>query len=558
MFDSGFGVTWSPTVYLIPPFAAAAIAVPVWIETWRHRDEPAAEALLAVVGVLFAWSVAYGIQLGFTTLSTGLIWQRISLMFGAMIPPVWLLFSLRYTGLDDGLRDWMLAVLAAEPIAFAAMVWTNPSHQLLWKTVSQDGQPGIELAFAAGYYVHITYAYVLVAVGVAALAWLAADATEVHRKQSAVLVLAALVPFAANVAYTLGLTPIPGLDLTTFTFALSTSLFALALFRLDLLEIAPVARRHWIEQLGDGVVVLDANERVVEINDVALGALEPTPQVGRSLAESLPAADPSTADGTVLDATFDGESRFYDLRHTPLTDHRGDPAGSLVGLRDVTESTRYEQRLEVANRVLRHNFRNAMNVVQGHAETLAADLDGTDADRARVIARRADEVIDLNEGIQQIATTIDADGGDAVIVDLAILVDSVVESAQLAYPTVRFTVDAPESVEAAAADRNLVRTAVEHVVENAAEYNDADEPTVEVSVVEAAGQVTVRVADNGPGIPEQERQVVQGGQETPLVHGSGVGLWVVSWVATASGGELAFTENAPRGSVVTLELPTAA
>lgn len=549
-------MVWTSSVYLVPPFAAAAIAVPVWIETWRHREEPSAEALLAVISVLFAWSVAYGIQLGFTTLSAGLVWQRVSLMFGAMIPPVWLLFALRYTGLEDRLGNWWV-VLAAEPLVFTALLWTNPSHHLLWRSATQSDHPGLKLAFEVGYYVHITYAYVLVAAGVAALAWLAVDSTTVHRKQSAVLVLAALVPFGANVAYTLGLAPVPGLDLTTFTFALSASLIALALFRLDLLDIAPIARRHWIEQLGDGVVILDADDRVLERNDVAGAALEPTPDVGDVLTESLPIARPSDADGLVLEATVDGERRFYDLRYTALTDHHGDPAGSLLGLRDVTERTQYERRLQVANRVLRHNFRNAMNVVQGHAATLSEDLDGTDADRARIIERRATEIIDLNEGIQQIASTLDSAEREPVVVDLVSVLHRVVESVRLAQPSIELTVDAPESALAAAADRNLLRTAIEHVVENAAEHNDADDPTVEVRVVDAGDRIAVSVADNGPGIPEQERVVVEGGRETPLVHGSGVGLWVASWVVTASGGDLSFSENEPRGSVVTLTLPAA-
>jgi len=97
--------------------------------------------------------------------------------------------------------------------------------------------------------------------------------------------------------------------------------------------------------------------------------------------------------------------------------------------------------------------------------------------------------------------------------------------------------------------------ALEQLLENAAAYNDADEPRVRLGVEADDGRVTIRVADNGPGIPEEERSVVTGQEETPLSHSSGLGLWLVSWVAEASGGELRFEENEPRGSIVAFDLP---
>jgi sensor histidine kinase regulating citrate/malate metabolism len=67
----------------------------------------------------------------------------------------------------------------------------------------------------------------------------------------------------------------------------------------------------------------------------------------------------------------------------------------------------------------------------------------------------------------------------------------------------------------------------------------------------------ISVADNGPGIPELERHVIESGTETPLNHSLGVGFWLMEWVATALGGEFTIADNEPRGSVVTFRLPDA-
>ena len=66
------------------------------------------------------------------------------------------------------------------------------------------------------------------------------------------------------------------------------------------------------------------------------------------------------------------------------------------------------------------------------------------------------------------------------------------------------------------------------------------------------------VADDGPGIPSSERALISEEQEiTQLRHASGLGLWLVNWVVTQSGGWLSFEDNDPRGTVVTLHVPLA-
>lgn len=544
---------WQFTAYSALPLLAAALTVPVGVEAWRNRDEPAAETFLAVAIGLFSWSLIYGLQMGFESVRVQTFWNSLTLVIGSTVPPLWLLFALRYAGLETSLSRRLYALLSVEPVVVALLVLTNGSHELLWTSVHSVGEAGVTFAFTPLYYVHLLYLYGLVVVSLGALAWVAADATTIYRKQSVVLLVAGLLPLGANVFSKLGLSPIPGVDLTTFGFGVSVSVIALAMFRSDLLDVSTVARRNLMDHPGDGVVVINQDGMIVEANRTAGLALDPPPTVGQSAASVLPGGSLEAADGQLVEVTDGAEREFYEVRYTPLTDHRGAAAGALVGLRKVTDRVEYERRLNVANRVLRHNFRNAMNVVQGHAQLLSTELSGEQAQHAAAIEGRANEVIDLNEGIQQIVATIDRQGS-AVTVELSELTESVVDEARGDYPGVTFVVEG-ECTHASVVDKELLQMALEQLVENAAAYNDADEPIVRLGVATVDGRVTVRVADNGPGIPEDERSVVTGQEETPLTHGSGLGLWLVSWVAEASGGKLEFAENEPRGSVVTFDLP---
>jgi signal transduction histidine kinase len=103
--------------------------------------------------------------------------------------------------------------------------------------------------------------------------------------------------------------------------------------------------------------------------------------------------------------------------------------------------------------------------------------------------------------------------------------------------------------------RAVIRQALSELVENSLEHTITDSPHVEVSVREASAEtVELSVADDGPGLPERERDILTAGTETQLKHGQGIGLWFVTWAVTQLGGDLQFRENDPEGSIVTIRL----
>jgi len=103
---------------------------------------------------------------------------------------------------------------------------------------------------------------------------------------------------------------------------------------------------------------------------------------------------------------------------------------------------------------------------------------------------------------------------------------------------------------------DLIDSALWHLVSNGIEHNDSAEPWVRLSVESTDQWVRVTVTDDGPGIPESERKVLEHGTETALEHGSGLGLWLVKWITDSVGGDVSFAEREPRGSMVTVELAT--
>jgi PAS domain S-box-containing protein len=227
---------------------------------------------------------------------------------------------------------------------------------------------------------------------------------------------------------------------------------------------------------------------------------------------------------------------------------------------DITERRERQKRVEILNRVLRHDLRNGMNIIKGSAEMLGDVVDGTAAvGYSETIIDRADDLIGLAEKTRAVERTLDRDRTATGPVNVREGVSTSIARLSKEYPQAEFTTDLPESAQVRADD--LLRTAIFHVVENAVEHNDTDEPTVHVSASRCETDpdvLEVSVADNGPGIPEPERALLSEEREiTQLRHASGLGLWLVNWVVTQAGGWLGFEDNDPRGTVVTLHVPLA-
>lgn len=229
--------------------------------------------------------------------------------------------------------------------------------------------------------------------------------------------------------------------------------------------------------------------------------------------------------------------------------------GVLVGAvvlinREHRTIQQLNQRNVVLNRVLRHNIRNDMNVILGYAENLKQELGPSHAATVEAIRKKATEVVNLSTSARKIGAIDGTARGEPV--DVVDIIQDRLDMIQLSYPPVTVKTDLPE--EAWVLADPLLRSIIDHVVENAIVHND-QQPVITVSVTKHADDVEIEVADNGPGIPSEEFEVLTNETETPLQHGEGLGLWLVKWFLESFDGDIQFNENEPRGSIVCIRLP---
>ncbi|MFB6122014.1 MAG: PAS domain-containing protein [Haloferacaceae archaeon] len=256
----------------------------------------------------------------------------------------------------------------------------------------------------------------------------------------------------------------------------------------------------------------------------------------------------------------DGTRMWLSVNAVPLFDDDGNVERIVTAVDDVTDRREYErrlrnqaERLSVLNRVLRHDIRTKANIVSGYADLVRRDPTRIDEGVENVRETTA-ELVELSDKIRKLERTI-AKSGATGRYDVVDAVERALTNVDAAGRDASFEVDLPAAAWTTADER--FEFAVEELLENAVEHG-GDAPTVSVSVRSETrrgrGEVVVRVADDGPGIPEHERRVLEREGETPLEHASGYGLWLVKWAVTTLDGTLDIDERERGGTVVTIRV----
>ena len=259
-------------------------------------------------------------------------------------------------------------------------------------------------------------------------------------------------------------------------------------------------------------------------------------------------------------ATRSGRTVHVDVRLVPIyeasVDQESRTPADIVGaqamVRDASERRQREGLISVMNRVLRHNVRNKLTVINGRAQLLADDLDGTAKSNAEAILQAGNRLLDLTESARRIEANREL-VPELETIDVIPIMNDSVDELEDRYPAATVTTEMPET--AVAKTLPQIETALWELLENAAEHT-GPQPTIEVGVRTTDTQVVLTITDEGPGFPEDERQVLADGKEEPLVHGQGLGLFLAYWIITNLKGEIEVPKS-QRGTTIELRLPIA-
>lgn len=265
----------------------------------------------------------------------------------------------------------------------------------------------------------------------------------------------------------------------------------------------------------------------------------------------------------------DGAMFWNKVTVTPIYDDDGSVVRFLGTQEDVTRRREHEQRLMVLNRVLRHNLRNKLSIIVGYASALKhtltrseAILSGQSDTQVDKIHTQLDYIIDnankiarLGEKVRQFHQVVDEDDRTEPV-QLGSALEDVASSYSSEFPDATIEIEGEPEV-AILANRKAFKLAMAELVENAIVHNESDNPQITIVVSRSqTDAITVQIVDSGPGMPDIEQEVLTEGDESPLLHGSGFGLWMVNWLVVRFGGNVSIDESGSSGTVISVTFPT--
>lgn len=354
------------TIYLILAPLAGVFAILAAIISWQRRKGkgfgPLTWLMISITGFLFT---------NFFELITPrpdqtLFWVQVSYIFIPLIPLFWIRFALDYSGhylLLQWKYFWVLCVVPA----ITTLCAFEPSLQyLLWKTYNfkQVGDNYLIMVVSEHglwFWVYSGMGYLLLLVGMLLIFKVYIEANNIFRKQSIWILIGTILPVVLNLIYVTH--AIPGLtkDFSPIGYCVAGLCFTIGMIRYQLLDLMPVARATLVDEIADGVVVLDADDHIVDINPAArkMLALPDSTTIGSGAEELFTGWGKAPFDPTGMNVLTEGievcvrRDRldfWFLLRVSPLRDGRGRLTGRLLMIHDITDRNRARQALQEANR----------------------------------------------------------------------------------------------------------------------------------------------------------------------------------------------------------------
>src|SRR6266508_1034401 len=335
---------WSAAGWLMLG-GAAFFAVAVGY-VWRRRGDALAVSLLVMLLAGLEWSVAYALELSSADPAARQLWGDLKYVGICLLTPAWLAFVFHYTGRVRWPSRLVGALLAVEPLALLLLLANDASHNLV-RFYPPDG--GAVAKAVPLFWVHLVYTDLLLWTGTAVFILASARLSRLYRRQSIVVFVSVLLPWAVNLLFNLDVGPFGQVDLSPFAFTLTAGVLVFGVFRFGLLDQRPVARSQIFETIKDPVLVLDPWGRVIDANPAAerLVGRKAAAAVGQPAVRLLPAlGDHAAGQATASELTV--AARTYDMVVSSLPGRPGRRGGQLVVARDVTERRQAEQALRTA------------------------------------------------------------------------------------------------------------------------------------------------------------------------------------------------------------------
>ncbi|MEA5006792.1 MAG: histidine kinase N-terminal 7TM domain-containing protein [Rikenellaceae bacterium] len=289
------------------------------------------------------------------TVDEKILWAKFEYIGGVFTPAIFLMFILRFTEKDKYLKPKYILLYLLPFFVTLCLLFIKRTEHLVWSGFSAIYPETNLMEFYHGpvfWIVYVFFAYLMMAVGSVQILLFLIKHKKNYRRQGITILLGSLIPWTSSILYISGINIAPGLDLAPASIALSGIILIYAISYTRLLNLVPVAREALVENIPDGIIALDKQERILDINRAALNLLGIANSkvhglsiysVGVSIKPLLEAIIGNNEHPSIEIDTSEG-NRIFQIIKKPL---KNTPGSRLVIINDITNQILKER--EVIN-----------------------------------------------------------------------------------------------------------------------------------------------------------------------------------------------------------------
>lgn len=557
------------TSYIWPLIISATVTTALAVYAVRHKHVPGAIPFGICMLLTTLWSVSYALEIAGADLPTKLFWANIQSISYSLNPVLWLIMVFLFIERGHWVSRRNILILLLIPIITVALAWTNEMHGLIRQDVRLDingSFPVMVKIYGLWFWIIAAYSYGLNIISESLLALSLRRKSALYREQSLSLLVGLALLLIQNALYIFGLHPVSNYDLTPVVAGISGLIIAGGVFRYRLFDIVPVARENIIENMDDGVIVLDAQKRIADLNQTAKNIFgTPSIQAIGEKAEVFFENWPDMANICSVPTTQPGElhiyneddSKIFELSYLSLLDRRGKHSGLSIIFHDITERRLIQVKLleqqrtlamsqerERLVRDLHDNLGQVFGFINVQAQAIKHELASDKIASASLKLERLAEAAQSSHG--EMRTYINNVKSHAAIKDLLPDIGKQIEQMRIHTGiNAKLRISDAALIEGLEDDiKGQILNIVKEALNNIRKHAQAKQALMEFKAV--ASEIMVTIEDDGQGF-------VLVREEKELAHGWG--LEIMKERAREIGGNIKIESIPGQGTRILLRVP---
>ncbi len=557
---------------------------------WKRRHVEGVVYLILFEFCTAIWSIADGFEHASTAINLKIFWSQFAILGASAIPPLFLLFTLAYFRSEKFPGRRIIAILFLLPLITLGLSTTNQYHHLVWEKIELVDLNGSIYYYGKWFWIYVFYE---LSVSILAVLILLIDTIKfykIYKNQIIYLILATILPFTATTLYIFKLTPINA-DLTPISLIFVGIFIAIGIYRQGMLDILPIARKQIINNMGDGIIVVDMANRIVDVNP-AIALISETNQkqlIGQSFdlirSKIIPSDFNCTQERSTSETVIkiENEPRYFEVTCSPVNLLSKKLIGKIFILHDITKRKIALDSAVESNNLLRSEIKEKEKLIldlDAYARSVAHDLKNPisgllglrDLIREDVKDNKKDEALELIEIVHEqglkmykivdellLLSRIRKEDIKPVPLEMSCIIKEALKRLNGCTSQNHFSIKLPETWPSVLGHSQWIEEVWFNLISNALKYG-GNPPEIRIGHNKINGSyIRFWIQDNGEGLPSESLNRLFNDFErldNKNNEGHGLGLSIIKRIVEKLGGEVLVTsENSPgKGCVFSFSL----